>query len=144
MSIDKLLNIKYGFNDYYGIIYITPVQYENILNIISDLRTSKVIRFEDNITLKSIFKIYIKNYYYIKDLESKEPRKVAQKFIGKKNVREFIFNRDKKCLRCGSVNKLTIDHIIPITKGGVNKLSNLQALCKSCNSIKSNNYKDYR
>lgn len=144
MSIDKLLNIKYGFNDYYGIIYITPFQYENILNIISDLRTSKVIRFEDNITLKSIFKIYIKNYYYIKDLESKEPRKVAQKFIGKKNVREFIFNRDKKCLRCGSVNKLTIDHIIPITKGGVNKLSNLQALCKSCNSIKSNNYKDYR
>lgn len=144
MSIDKLLNIKYGFNDNYGIIYITPDQYENILNIISNLRTLKVICIDDYFTLKNIFKIYIKNYYNIKELESKEPRKVAQKFIGKKHIREFIFKRDKKCLRCNSINRLTIDHIIPITKGGENKLSNLQTLCKSCNSIKSNNYKDYR
>ena len=29
-------------------------------------------------------------------------------------------------------------------KGGENKISNLQTLCKSCNSKKSDNYKDYR
>ena len=30
----------------------------------------------------------------------------------------------------------SIDHVIPISKGGTNELHNLQAMCRSCNSIK--------
>ncbi|AUR98120.1 HNH endonuclease [Vibrio phage 1.247.A._10N.261.54.E12] len=56
----------------------------------------------------------------------------------------YIMNRDKKCLKCNSVDDLTIDHIIPVSRGGNNHHSNLQVLCRSCNSIKGNYPEDYR
>lgn len=40
------------------------------------------------------------------------------------------------CARCGSAENLTIDHVIPISKGGSDELSNLQLLCQSHNSAK--------
>ena len=40
------------------------------------------------------------------------------------------------CQICGSEDNLTIDHIVPISKGGTSDLDNLQPLCKSCNSSK--------
>lgn len=48
-----------------------------------------------------------------------------------------IFKRDgHKCLICGSCDELTIDHIIPISKGGSNRDNNLMTLCKVCNQKK--------
>jgi hypothetical protein len=40
------------------------------------------------------------------------------------------------CRICGSENDITIDHIVPVIKGGKNYLDNLQLLCRSCNSRK--------
>lgn len=48
-----------------------------------------------------------------------------------------IFMRDgHKCVRCGSTDRLTVDHIIPIVRGGTNDEANLQTLCGPCNSGK--------
>jgi hypothetical protein len=53
--------------------------------------------------------------------------------------REEIFERDgRKCTYCGKTEDLTIDHIIPGSLGGTNDPTNLQVLCRSCNSVKNN------
>jgi len=51
---------------------------------------------------------------------------------------------DNRCLACGLKKKLEVDHVVPLTKGGSNDLSNLQPLCRSCNSKKGTKIIDYR
>ena len=54
-----------------------------------------------------------------------------------KTLRQLIFERDgDKCVKCGSDEQLTIDHIVPIRKGGISIESNMQTLCFNCNQNK--------
>jgi len=63
----------------------------------------------------------------------------------KKAIRDFIYNRDGNiCLRCGTPDNLTIDHVIPLSKQGRNHKYNLQTLCYDCNQDKGDNIVDYR
>lgn len=49
------------------------------------------------------------------------------------------------CLACKAEGiPLTVDHIIPLSKGGPNDISNLQPLCGSCNTSKGIKIIDYR
>ena len=49
-------------------------------------------------------------------------------------TRGLIYKRDKnKCQYCGSTKSLTIDHVIPKSKGGEDTWENLVVACSSCN-----------
>jgi 5-methylcytosine-specific restriction endonuclease McrA len=49
-----------------------------------------------------------------------------------------------RCLRCGSRESLSVDHVIPLSLGGSNSIDNIQPLCERCNSLKSDTIADYR
>lgn len=40
------------------------------------------------------------------------------------------------CFYCGSTERITIDHVIAVARGGVDGIGNLVSACKSCNSQK--------
>lgn len=61
----------------------------------------------------------------------------ANKHTEKPEVRHRILTRDgMKCLHCGTSERLSLDHIVPVFRGGGDEDSNLQTLCISCNSKK--------
>ena len=41
------------------------------------------------------------------------------------------------CFYCGSKEKITLDHVMPIALGGRHSIGNIVPACKSCNSSKS-------
>lgn len=59
--------------------------------------------------------------------------------------RDYILQRDGgKCLRCGSTESLTMDHVKPLSLGGDWSYSNLQTLCRDCNGWKASQHIDFR
>lgn len=55
-------------------------------------------------------------------------------------TRENVYRRDNyECVYCGSshIKSLTLDHVIPQSKGGENAWDNLVTACRSCNSEKA-------
>jgi 5-methylcytosine-specific restriction endonuclease McrA len=49
-----------------------------------------------------------------------------------------------RCLCCGRRDPLSPDHVVPISLGGPNAISNLQPLCCQCNRDKYTTTTDYR
>ena len=56
-----------------------------------------------------------------------------------REVVDAVYKRDGgRCVYCGSVENLHLDHIIPFSRGGATNVENLQLLCQKCNLEKSN------
>ncbi len=52
-------------------------------------------------------------------------------------TRQNIFKRDRfSCQYCGSGKNLTLDHIVPRSKGGKSSWMNLVTACRRCNTTK--------
>jgi 5-methylcytosine-specific restriction endonuclease McrA len=58
-----------------------------------------------------------------------------------KTKRITVYTRDKfTCQYCGSkpgIGKLTLDHVVPQSKGGATSPDNLVTACKPCNNLKA-------
>jgi len=61
-------------------------------------------------------------------------------------VRRAVFHRDRgRCTLCGADLSGTLslqsaenyDHVVPLAKGGINDVTNIQLLCRDCNAKKS-------
>lgn len=80
------------------------------------------------------------------------PEKFTEKGCLKRSLipqwaKNAVFHRDKGiCVQCkadltrlvNQQNALHYDHMIPLSKGGMNDITNLQLFCESCNLKKSN------
>lgn len=83
------------------------------------------------------------NNYFVFDTTTK---KVCWKRIKRKKysptVRKDIYSKaDGYCQLCGErilFNQMTLDHIVPLSMGGVDSAKNLQCTCEACNRFKDN------
>ncbi|MBW4617416.1 MAG: HNH endonuclease [Desmonostoc vinosum HA7617-LM4] len=53
------------------------------------------------------------------------------------NRREVLKRDNHTCQYCGSTKRLTLDHVIPRSKGGQHSWDNVVTACEKCNSTKS-------
>jgi hypothetical protein len=54
------------------------------------------------------------------------------------SIREWLRERESpdRCIYCGSQEKLTVDHMIPLSRGGPDHPDNAVMVCSLCNSSK--------
>lgn len=52
-------------------------------------------------------------------------------------LRRAVFRRDPACVACGSAEDPHVDHVVPVSRGGVTTLANLQRLCAPCHAAKT-------
>ena len=87
------------------------------------------------------------DYYNRKSLENYYARRAAPGHITEIEKQELFDRYGRKCLCCkrpeGAV-ELTIDHVIPLSRGGENTIENAQVLCRGCNAVKGDKEHEYR
>jgi 5-methylcytosine-specific restriction endonuclease McrA len=62
-----------------------------------------------------------------------------RKLTENRPTRNLVYKRDNyMCSYCGAKENLTIDHIIPSSRGGKDTWDNLVSCCNRCNTLKGN------
>lgn len=77
----------------------------------------------------------------LKILGKFEEHKFKRIIIPKTTKEKVYENGHGICAICGKpveLNNFTIDHIVPLSRGGSNEIKNLQIACHDCNELKSN------
>lgn len=103
-------------------------KWQDVATVLVQLTFQDSVRSEQAYSYGAAKKV-IKRYRW-----GKERAKVT------KDVKMTIYKAyNGKCCRCGKeleTWEMTIDHILPISRGGTSDIDNLQLMCKSCNSKK--------
>lgn len=144
-QMEYLSNMKWVSDDRFDRVFMMPEETLKCEEYQSNLRRSGTIDKDLLRIIRYLIKEGRLKYIDFKEKLRNQPRRDAQKFIGNKVIRKLIFDKyGNVCLCCGSINNLTIDHIVPIYHKGLNEIDNLQPLCGSCNSSKGTKIIDYR
>ena len=95
---------------------------------------------------KGYTKGYCKSHYKIafrRRMTANENRRRTRKLnngvylITNKEIEKLY---DSSCYYCGSKEKIQIDHVIPISRGGQHSIGNIVPACMKCNVSKGNKY----
>lgn len=78
--------------------------------------------------------------YFLQGLIDEYFTRKRRRTLNKSLAERVLKKYNHICIYCGDNKKLTIDHIRPVSKGGKDSFSNLQVLCRSCNSRKGNKW----
>ena len=68
-------------------------------------------------------------------------RRAAMAILSTLTAEEWAAIKERqgqRCLYCNQVKPLTMDHLLPLSKGGVHTAENVVAACLSCNSKRGN------
>ena len=95
------------------------------------------------------------NYEKVINIERASRERNKEKNRPAKNARQRVRNRiiqgkifvitdkdlrrlySQPCAFCGTMENLSIDHIIPLSRGGSHSIGNMMTLCRSCNASKN-------
>lgn len=95
------------------------------------LEKAELVHEDENLQIRSVNKSYptpsvirLQDYIYIP-------------FKSVMLTRQNVFKRDShQCQYCGSKKELTLDHVLPKSRGGKSTWDNLATACQKCNSYK--------
>lgn len=100
--------------------------------VLVDKGKAEIVKSDDNPIVSGI-----KNY--IRPIIIRLLNYISYRIHNIRPSRTRIYKRDGyKCIYCGSSKKLTIDHVLPKSRGGNNGWLNLVACCIKCNLQKGN------
>ena len=123
----------------------------NVLKLDSAFKPVEVISWQEAVVLTWLNKAWAVEYTDKWVRSAKEAfqipsvivlfRYIDEKFFSLPCTRKNILTRDDhQCQYCGNhfrESDLTIDHVIPRSKGGKNEWDNVVAACRACNQRKS-------
>ena len=122
-----LLLVLTFYLHYYETILVLNSSYEPIN--FTNWRRAVILALKEKVQVISERVIRLLNYI-----------KVPINYVARcKPSRAMIYKRDRNtCQYCGATTKLTIDHVVPRSRGGDASWENLVVACSSCNTKKGN------
>lgn len=107
----------------------------------TDKAKIKDIKYRNSEKRKEYNKKYIENNYekYLKHGRKNSANRRVKKSgngvftISNKDIKRLL---SSPCNQCGSYDKIHLDHVIPVSRGGRHSIGNLQPLCQRCNLSK--------
>ena len=97
-------------------------------------------RLQNRDKMRAYQKRYMRNHPFLNARYRHERRARRNNALGKFSEKEWEALQalcGNQCVRCGRIKcELTVDHILPLSKGGTNWIWNIQPLCRPCNNQK--------